>query len=580
MAIAASALPDLSPNGSRVVRGEKIVVVDADIEIGPGIGGQWRDETSLHYGRQPDGAFMLWREGHGSTVVREQGFNVFAVAFGRWLGWRPDTGLVWPDGGVWPDWHSPALSETRWAAIHGTTLFAGLGDGQAGQVVAAHARDPRLVGNLLTWAQDEPGGAMSVWGQRFHGGPVLRLSIPGNTRQGYITAVMIDGQPWALSHDDARAYLYPWDDPSHGYNVAVAPAHRPDGRQKPDRIVRCVWDAEHDVLGEKFIDVRTEPRVSLSAVDPVVDMTSTVDVTDYFPIGLNLDGSHLLAFHMTGQQPNVLSVAKHEDGGGEWWAWDDQWVYVHMDQGGSPIEDVASGLFTPRFSPNGDRVDAYYFSPDARTWPRKAKTGDAFTLNTRLYYLADGPNQSGIPWPITQSFEVYSAWPTPFGPLPAIRQKSDPRTRRDPNGRLKGGYEYWTFSRSEDKRIWYVTWEQWRTRDDNSGDEIMVNPNDGKPLFREFSRVFDSPITWRLSRRPAAAPLLPEEDDMNRPGVTIDKYGPVIGPTGTWSVEFHDRNNPGVSGKVEIVNGSVHVTMTNPEGSDRSGNRRPVEIRS
>ena len=67
---------------------------------------------------------------------------------------------------------------------------------------------------------------------------------------------------------------------------------------------------------------------------------------------------------------------------------------------------------------------------------------------------------------------------------------------------------------------------------------------------------------------------------MNRPGVTIDRYGQVIGPRGIWTIEFHDRNNPGISGKVEIVNGSVHVTMTNPEGSDRSGNKRPVEIRA
>jgi hypothetical protein len=311
----------------------------------------------------------------------------------------------------------------------------------------------------------------------------------------------------------------------------------------------------------------------------VLDTTSTVDVVDYLPIGVTLEGSHLLAFRLTGQQPNVFSIAKHEDGGGEWWGYDDQWVYHHMDQGGSPIQDVASGLFTPRFAPNGDRVDAYYFSPDARWMPRRAKTGDAWTAHTMLHHVADGPTSQGTPWQLAQSMEVYQSWPTPFGPLPAIRQKSDPRVTRDANGRLQGGYEFWTFCRSDDTRIWYVTWEQWRTKNDNSGDEIATTP-DGNPLVRTFSRVFDTPITWRLSRRPAAAPLLPVEDDMNKPGVTIDRYGPVIGPTGTWSVEFHDRNNEGISGKVEIVNGSVHVTMTNSEGFDRSGQRRPVEIRA
>jgi hypothetical protein len=98
---------------------------------------------------------------------------------------------------------------------------------------------------------------------------------------------------------------------------------------------------------------------------------------------------------------------------------------------------------------------------------------------------------------------------------------------------------------------------------------------------RLFAAVPGAPTTLPVAVPPIdPPPPEPGEDDMNRPGVTIDRYGPVIGPTGTWSVEFHDRNNPGIAGKVEIVNGSVHVTLTNPEGTDRSGNRRPVEIRA
>jgi hypothetical protein len=71
----------------------------------------------------------------------------------------------------------------------------------------------------------------------------------------------------------------------------------------------------------------------------------------------------------------------------------------------------------------------------------------------------------------------------------------------------------------------------------------------------------------------------PQPGNEMKPGVTIVGWGPVITPRGSWSVDFHDRNNPGVSGKVEIINGSVHVTMTNPDGSDRSGTRRPVEVK-
>jgi hypothetical protein len=95
--------------------------------------------------------------------------------------------------------------------------------------------------------------------------------------------------------------------------------------------------------------------------------------------------------------------------------------------------------------------------------------------------------------------------------------------------------------------------------------------------FNDFGGPDVQPTTGCWQR--AHLDLKPEGDEMNAPSVTVDRYGPVIGPTGTWSVEFHDRNNEGVSGKVEIVNGSVHVTLTNPEGSDRSGNKRPVEVR-
>jgi hypothetical protein len=263
MATPASAYPRLSPSGGRVVAGDRTLVVDQSIEIGPGIAGQWRDDVSLVYGGH-DGKLWLWKDAQ-STVLRAQGFNVFVVAGARWIGWRPDTGLVWHDEVVWPDWHSPALSETRWAAILGTTLYAGLGDGQAGQPVASHARDPRLVGNVLTWVQDEADGAMSVWGQRFHGGLPERLSIPGNTRQGYIVPVVVNGQPWALTHDDVRVMLYPWGT-YEGYPIADAPAHRPDGRPLPQGPVRCVWDAEHNVLGETVIDTRTALRVDLRTV--------------------------------------------------------------------------------------------------------------------------------------------------------------------------------------------------------------------------------------------------------------------------------------------------------------------------
>jgi hypothetical protein len=81
-------------------------------------------------------------------------------------------------------------------------------------------------------------------------------------------------------------------------------------------------------------------------------------------------------------------------------------------------------------------------------------------------------------------------------------------------------------------------------------------------------------------RRPFEPPQPPppEDDEMNPPGVTIDKFDPVIKPGQPWKVEFHDRHND-MSARVELVNGSVHVLIRNSKGEDRSGARRSVDVR-
>jgi hypothetical protein len=324
----------------------------------------------------------------------------------------------------------------------------------------------------------------------------------------------------------------------------------------------CSW-----VDGGAWLSTHRRP-FAVTEDEPVLDTTNTVDVMDYLPMGLVLDGDHLIAYRYTGQQPNVFSIAKHVDGGGEWWAHDDQWVYHHLDQAGSPIEEVIANRFTVRRDAQGNRIDAYYLAPDARSMPRRVKTGDDLIVESRIYRMADGSSE---PWRHRNSFEVFSSFPTPMGVGPALRLKYDPRTSTDPDtGRKRGRFEKFVYVVVNGRK--YHRWEDWRTKDDNSGDEQMQQT--------QFRQVDTAPVvSWRLSLRPRDASLLPDEDEMNAPGVTVDKYGPVITPNGSWSVEFHDRNNDGLSGKVEIVNGSVHVTLTNPEGSDRSGNRRPVEVK-
>jgi hypothetical protein len=386
-----------------------------------------------------------------------------------------------------------------------------------------------------------------------------RLSVAGHTRPCWADDLVVaegaQGGTFCRLNDGRELLLWPGQEAFTPRCAAVG----------EDKFAIPTWDRN----GVRIVLVsRDEFQVSSTEpIAPVLDTTSTVDVLDYLPIGVALEGSHLYACRYTGQQPNVFSIAKHPDGGGEWWAHDDAWVYHHMDQGGSPIQDVAAGQFHVRRDAQGNRIDAYYFAPDARWMPRRVKTGDELAVETRIYRIADGSSE---PWRHLNRFQLFSSFPSPIGTGRAMVMTYDPRRHRDPNGRLQGRYEKGVYVVVNGRK--YHRWEDWRTKDDNSGEELMQQT--------EFRQIDTAPsVTWRLSRRPAIAPLLPIGDDMHAPGVTVDRYGPVIGPTGTWSVEFHDRNNEGFSGKVEIVNGSVHVTITNPEGSDRSGNRRPVEVR-
>jgi hypothetical protein len=570
MAIQASAVPRLSPSGRRIVAGEKSIVVDQSIDVGPGTSGQWGDDEQVFYTRQADGAFMEWHNGSIATVING-GFNAFSVGGkNRWAGYSAARGVVQFDNGtIVPGWSGPALSDDAsvWAAVIHARGEIVTSHGRPQRFADRDCRDLRWCGRALVWNVYVL-GRWQIAGCREPGAVVDLLNI--EPEEFAPVPLLVNGELWLMTHSNDRLLLRPWGLRT-GYVVATGITNTPDAKQLPDGRVRVVWDAGHNVLGDITIDLATSPMIGLERPapddEPIIDRESVVDVLDYLPIGVALDGSHLYACRYTGQQPNVFSIAKHPDGGGEWWAHDDAWVYHHLDQGGSPIQDVAAGQFNVRRDANGNRIDAYYFADDARWMPRRVKTGDTLTVETRIYRIADGSSE---PWRHVNRFEVFSSYPSPIGTGRALVMTYDPRRHRDPNGRLQGRYEKGVYVVVHGRK--YHRWEDWRTKDDNSGDELMQQT--------EFQQVDTAPaVTWRLSRRPASAKLLPDEDEMNAPGVTVDRYGSVIGPTGTWSVEFHDRNNVGISGKVEIVNGSVHVTMTNPEGSDRSGNRRPVEVR-
>jgi hypothetical protein len=72
----------------------------------------------------------------------------------------------------------------------------------------------------------------------------------------------------------------------------------------------------------------------------------------------------------------------------------------------------------------------------------------------------------------------------------------------------------------------------------------------------------------------------PQPDpSLQAPGVTIVNYDPILTGSNSWELNWHDRNNKGFSGRVEFINGSVHVTFRNPVNWNRSGQPRKVVIK-
>jgi hypothetical protein len=113
-----------------------------------------------------------------------------------------------------------------------------------------------------------------------------------------------------------------------------------------------------------------------------------------------------------------------------------------------------------------------------------------------------------------------------------------------------------------DRNMREIRWEMWHKG-------AMVQHTQPVP--------FTGTEAFVVAPRPQPYGPIAGEDEMNAPGVTIDSYGTAIRPGQPWAVEFHDRFND-VRGKVEIVNGSLYVSLKNAKGEDRSGNKRPVAV--
>jgi hypothetical protein len=496
------------------------------------------------------------------AIPKDLGGGTFpdpAYHLGRWyVAWQhgPTLHLVslWPASLEQVSWNSWTVGEPgvfpRLLAWKGR-LFLAHRDGTAGYRIAlreigssfveyldveatpdpdlGHGSDPVALGEgFIAW-QATGAPDFQVWRKPLVGSEAARLVRSG--RGTGLSRILPDGTVRTVDED--RDVLTGYTRPCWAGDLTVAEgnnlgayARLSDGREltlwpgEEAVTPRCAWDggdrfgiATWRREGVRFAEVtRSEFALPTTEPDvPVLDTTSVVDVLDYLPLGVTLDGDHLIAYHYTGQQPNVFSIAKHVDGGGEWWAHDDQWVYHHLDQAGSPIEEVNANRFTVRRDAQGNRIDAYYLAPDARSMPRRVKTGDDLIVETRIHRMADGSSE---PWRHVNSFEVFSSFPTAMGSGPALRIKYDPRRSIDPDtGRKRGRYEKFVYVVVHGRK--YHRWEDWRTKDDNTTDELMQQT--------QFRQVDTTPVVnWRLSLRPRDASLLPAPG-VNKVGVTFER---------------------------------------------------------
>jgi hypothetical protein len=74
----------------------------------------------------------------------------------------------------------------------------------------------------------------------------------------------------------------------------------------------------------------------------------------------------------------------------------------------------------------------------------------------------------------------------------------------------------------------------------------------------------------------------PEEEPVQKPGINVVRFDPVLSEHGTWELHVKDRHRPGVEFKVKFVNGDLRVEWTNDGWgplSDFTGSRRHVDIK-
>jgi hypothetical protein len=497
----------VAPNGRHWVGGNGTLTLGGQDDgpgqdIGAGYGPKWIDDASF---LATIGADLVYISLTGArAVLNSIGCVYFDVApDGRWMLENNDPQrIVWHDGGVWPGYSTPAISNTRWAALaHDlATLYAGTGQGQNGIAIDRPCLEPRLSGDVLVWRKDG-----QIFGQVEHEGPVIELTIEGEFHF-WPVPVVVDGKPYVLTNTNTgRLLFYPFPGPdtkpTKGYEVARGITDFADAQAIDARFVRVVW-SEKGEHRERTVDL-TAPMVDLAAPATVPDIPWTSA-----PVGTPFDIEPMVRGSATAERDGVLWYRKGDPVNGDpWGAW------LDYDETANLLGLLADSS-TGQLRANGTRVNAMWFE-GTRTWmPLQGLSGWSADYDCTFVWQDGTRTAEYVHVGMEAGYARFN------GVDVFYRHLYDPRRRDPTNAKRKTGYlEYSYYDHVREQ-----AWDE--LRDDQNG--VPQLKRRVQPVPFTGKEVFEPPPRPQPYGSIAPVPGAP-------PTITIRDYWPRSGATPlTW----------------------------------------------
>jgi hypothetical protein len=205
--------PRLAFDGSVWAAGDPDLVIQNASITPDAIQPVWLHATSVLYTRDSDGALMCvdspFTAAAAPQILRAAGGNTVAAANGKWVIERDDPPrLIFDDGGEWPGYSTPALSDdgTLLACLTQSdhTLLAGPPSGM--KIIDGPAcLNPRWGSATLCWEK----GTGAIYGRSTIDQPTAALVVP-NSRTFKPVPVWTGSALFVLTHTDDRVLLLEW----------------------------------------------------------------------------------------------------------------------------------------------------------------------------------------------------------------------------------------------------------------------------------------------------------------------------------------------------------------------------------